>query len=285
MKTVRLFIILFVISLLGCAVLGYQLWAQSKAHTAEMERLTLTHTVELEKLKEENISQLEAQTRRHEEKVAALTDDFEKRIDDIRGEQREKLTAAYQEFENIFEGNRQTIEYINVLEGKVRAGQDLSKAEVEKLAVIATGVGHLQKQYQKPLQEFQELQAYFERQAGQEPATATPKKSFGFFRRMFSKDYREAEKEFYREQGAQRAFEEAQGEFSRVYSSAQQAMRAVDLDAEKQVQKLYALIEDKELVNAQDLGDFFDKAREALKTHQDVLQFEPKGDLPQVPAP
>ena len=285
MKSLKLLITLFVLSLLGCGVLGYGWWAETKAHRAEVERLQISHQADLENERAQAATQLAEQTQRHEQRLAAVTDDFESRLDALRGEQRKQLTAAYQEFESIFEGNKQTIEYIDLLEGKVKAGQAISKNEAEKLAVIAAGIGHLQKQYQKPMQEFQELADYFERQASRQPTAQAPKKTFGFFRRLVSRDYRESEKQYYREQGAQRAFEAAQGEFGRVYSSAQSAMRGVNLDAEAQIKKLYDLIEEKDNANAQDLTEFFDQARKALKTHQDVLQFEPQGDLPAVPAP
>jgi hypothetical protein len=286
MKSLKLLIALSVIALLGCAALGFTLWQNTNAHKTEIARLNMEHTRALE-AKEELLQQsLSEQTERHEQRIQAMNQDFESKLDSLRSDQRKQIADAYKEFENIFEGNRQTIEYINLLEGKVRAGQQLSQNEVEKLSVIASGLGHLQKQYQKPLQEFTELEAYFERQAGRQPTTAQPKKAFSFFRRTFSKNYREAEKQFYREEGERQAFEQAQQEFSRVYSSAQQAMKAVNFNADEQVKKLYTLIEEKSTSNQQDLTDFFNKARQALRTHQDVLQFEPDTKFPPAtPAP
>ncbi len=285
MNKLKVFITLFILALLGCAGLGVTLWQKTEAHRAELVRLDVEHTRALEAKDELLQQELAGQTERHEQRLQAMTQDFETRLDALRADQRKQITAAWQEFENIFEGNRQTIEYINLLEGKVRGGQQLSRAEVEKLTVIATGLGYLQKQYQKPLQEFAELEAYFERQAVRPAATAAqqPKKSFGFFRRAFSKNYRENEKQFYREEGERQAFEKAQQEFTRVYASAQQSMRAVNLNADEQVQKLYTLIEEKDAANQQDLTDFFNKARQALRTHQNVLQFEPDANLPPAP--
>lgn len=286
MNKLKLLISLLVLALIGNAVLGYNFWKQGIDHTAALERLNAAHASELAAKDDLREKALAEQTDRHEQRVQALNQDFETKLDALRSDQRKQIASAYKEFENIFEGNRQTIEYINVLEGKVRAGQQLSKNEVEKLAVITTGLGYLQKQYQKPLQEFSELEAYFERQAAR-PATATaPKKAFGFFRRTFSKSFRENEKQFYREEGERQAFEKAQQEFSRVYASAQQSMQAVNLNADEQIKKLYSLIEEKDTANQTDLSEFFNKARQALRTHQDVLQFEPDNKLPpSTPAP
>ena len=58
----------------------------------------------------------------------------------LRSDQRKQMATAFKEFENIFEGNRRTIDYIDALETKVKAGQGVSKAEVEKLSLIATGI-------------------------------------------------------------------------------------------------------------------------------------------------
>jgi hypothetical protein len=286
MKNFKLLLALFIAALLASAALGFTLWKQGIDHKAEIERLNTAHTSALDAKDEQLEKSLAEQTERHEQRVQALNQDFETKLDSLRSDQRKQIASAYKEFENIFEGNRQTIEYINALEGKVRAGQQLSRNEVEKLTVITTGLGYLQKQYQKPLQEFSELEAYFERQASR-PATATePKKAFGFFRRTFSKSFRENEKQFYREEGERQAFEKAQQEFSRVYTSAQQSMQAVNLNADEQVKKLYSLIEEKDAANQSDLTDFFNKARQALRTHQNVLQFEPDAKLPPAtPAP
>jgi hypothetical protein len=287
MTTAKTFIILFILALIGCAGLSFTLWQTHGEHRATLERLAMAHDRALEDKEEQLQQTLGQQTERHEQRVQAMTQDFEAKLDALRSDQRKQIADAYKEFENIFEGNRQTIEYINLLEGKVRAGQQLSKNEVEKLTVIATGLGYLQKQYQKPLQEFTELEAYFERQAARQPTVAEkPKAAFGFFKRTFSKNFREAEKQYYREEGQRQAFEQAQQEFYRVYASAQQAMQAVNLNADDQVKKLYGLIEEKDAASQQDLSEFFNKARKALRTHQEVLQFEPEAKLPPAtPAP
>ena len=263
--------------------LGYGIWhyhSDAGHLRQEIETLKTAHAAALEAKDRELQSSLAAQNDQHQKALQALNDEMDKKLSDLRQSQRQQIAQAYKEFENIFAGNRQTIEYLNLLEGKVKAGQQLSKIEVEKLTVITSGISFLQKQYQKPLQEFTALQEYFE-SASSRPSEK-PKSNFGFFKRMFSKDFREAEKEFYREEGARRAFTEAQGKFTEVYASAQRSMRAVNLDAEGHLHRLNELIEDKKTANAEDLVGFFEKARQALRTHQNVLDFEPE---PPVQAP
>ena len=61
----------------------------------------------------------------------------------------------------------------------------------------------------------------------------------------------------------------------------------MSINAETYTKKLYALIDEKQDANREDLSKFFDQARQALKTHQDVLDFQPEKlpDLPAKPQP
>ncbi|MCB1277005.1 hypothetical protein [Prosthecobacter sp.] len=273
---------LLVLSFLASGVLGWFLFqshSDLEAAQAALESIKAEHADELKAKEAEFQRTLDTQAAQHQKMITALNDEHEKKIDELRKGERQRLATAAKEFENIFEGNKTTLQYIDLLEDKVKAGQNLSKAEVEKLTIITTGLGYLKKQYQKPMQEFQELAAYFEAQASKQIA----KPKGGFFKRLFSKDFREAEKEYQRQEGAKEAFEQAQGKFSSTYSRAQKVMGSVNLDADAQIQKLHAFIDDKQQMNAEDLTSFFDKARKALRTHQDVLDFEP--DAPPLPAP
>lgn len=260
--------------------LGSGMWWLHSNHQAKIEKLTAEHADALAAKHDEMQSALSAQAGQHQKAIQTLNEEFDKKLAELQAAQRQQLATAYKEFESIFEGNKKTIDYINLLEGKIKGGQNLDKAEVERLAVIATGLGYLQKQYQKPLDEFSELAAYFEKQAALQPE----KPKGNFFRRVFSKQFRESEKEFYREEGMKQAYEQAQSKFSGVYSNAQKQMAAVHLDADKHVKKLYALIEEKQQANQEDLSAFFDQARKALRTHQDVLKFEPENLPPALPS-
>lgn len=259
--------------------LGFGMWRLHANNQVKLQELAASHAEALAAKHDEMQKALAAQADQHQKAIQTLNEDYDKKLAEFQQSQRQQLASAYKEFESIFEGNKKTIDYINVLEGKIKGGQNLNKAEVERLAVIATGLGYLQKQYQKPLEEFNELAAYFEKQAALQPEK--PKGSF--FRRIFSKQYRESEKEFYREEGMKQAYEQAQSRFSQVYSGAQKQMAAVHLDADEHLKKLYAVIEDKQRANQEDLSAFFDQARKALRTHQDVLKFEPENLPPPLP--
>lgn len=282
MNAIKNLTALLVLSFLASGVLGWFLFqsrSDLQAARTELEHIKSEHEEALKAKESEFQRALDAQAAQHQKMITALNDEHEKKIDDLRKGERQRLATAAKEFENIFEGNKTTIQYIDLLEDKVKAGQALSKAEVEKLAIITTGLGYLKKQYQKPMQEFQELVNYFEAQANKQ----LEKPKGGFFKRLFSKEFREQEKEYLRQEGAKDAFEQAQGKFTTAYSSAQKVMAGVNLDADAQIQKLHAYIDDKRQMNNEDLTSFFDKARKALRTHQDVLDFEP--EAPPLPTP
>ena len=279
MKTTRLLGTLLVLSLIGLAALGYWASELNRKHQHEITALNEAHKRTIEDLEARQREAFTAQQDKHQKEVQNLTDEYEKKLDALRLDQRQKMASAFNEFQSIFEGNAKTIDYINALEGKVKGGQAVSKGEVEKLAVIATGLGYLQKQYQKPFEEFRELETFLSKKTA--GTQEKPTSSFGFFKRMFNKDFREAERAYERNEGARQAFTEARSRFDVVYGSAQKQMAAVNINAEAYTKKLYALIDEKQDANREDLSRFFDQARQALKTHQDVLDFQP--DKPEVP--
>ena len=274
MTAIKNLVALLVLAVLTSGVLGWFLFearSDNDAMRVELGRAAAEHAEALKAKEDEFQRTLTAQAAQHQKAIDTMNAEHEQSVAGMRQDERKRLAAAAKEFENIFEGNKATLSYINTLEDKVRAGQELSKAEVERLTIITTGLGYLKKQYQKPMQEFTELQAYFEAQASKK----LEKPKGNLFKRMFSKDFRAAEKEYERSEGARQAFEQAQGVFTQVYAKAQRSMANVSLDADAQIKKLQDYVDDKRQQKPEDLRSFFDQARNALKTHQEVLDFEP----------
>lgn len=139
---------LLVLSFLASGVLGWFLFQSRTDLTAlrtEMEQIKISHADDLKAKEAEFQRTLDSQSAQHQKMITALNDEHEKKIDDLRKGERQRLATAAKEFENIFEGNKTTLQYINFLEDKVKAGQTLSKAEVEKLTIITTRPGLLEK--------------------------------------------------------------------------------------------------------------------------------------------
>ena len=274
MTAIKNLVALLVLCVLASGVLGWFLFqarSDNDALRVELGRVTAEHLQALKSKDDELQRTLTAEAAQHQKAIDTMNAEHEQSVAGMRQDERKRLAAAAKEFENIFEGNKATLGYLNTLEDKVRAGQELSKTDVERLTIITTGLGYLKKQYQKPMQEFTELQAYFEAQASKK----LEKPKGNLFKRMFSKDFRAAEKEYERSEGARQAFEQAQGVFTQVYAKAQRSMANVSLDADAQIKKLQDYIDDKRQQKPEDLRSFFDQARKALKTHQEVLDFEP----------
>ena len=130
MKTIPILSTLLGLAVLSLAGLGYQMKQEQAQHRTAMADLQESHQRALEQLKTQNEQVLAARQAEHERVVKALNEDFEKRIDGLRKDQQAKMATAFREFESIFDGNKKTIDYINALEARVKAGQAVSKAEV-----------------------------------------------------------------------------------------------------------------------------------------------------------
>ncbi len=270
MNQVRLLLMALALSLGG---MGTWVWKakdnqwQAEAVAARAEQ----KAVEAVATKESEVqSALQAQQDRHDKDLAALNEKHEKELDALRKSERQRMSQAFTQFGDILDGNKKTLEYINLLEDKVKSGQNVSSNEAQKLATIATALGYLQKQYQKPFREFAELEAYLSKRAGEN--IETPSMRFAFWKRMFSSEFREQEREFYRTEGERRGFQESSDKFSKAYAAAQKQMAGVNVDFEKSIMKLNDMVAEKK---TEDLSDFFNQARKALNTHQKLLEFEP----------
>lgn len=275
MNQVRLLLMALVLSLGG---MGAWVWkAKDNQWKAEDAAAKAEQTVKATVAAKESEIQraLQDQQARHDKDIAALNEKHEKDLDTLRRTERQRMAQAFTQFSDILDGNKKTLEYINLLEDKVKSGQNVSANEAQKLATIASALGYLQKQYQKPFREFAELEAYLSKRAGAN--IDTPNMRFAFFKRLFSSEFREQEREFYRTEGERRGFQEASDKFSEAYSSAQKQMAAVNVDFEKSIMKLNDLVTEKK---TEDLTEFFNQARKALTTHQKLLDFEPEVTKP-----
>ena len=275
MNQVRLLLMALVLSLGG---MGAWVWKakdnQWEAEQAEAKAVQMTRET-LEAKDAEIQKALQDQQAKHDKDVAALNEKHEQDLDALRKAERQRMAQAFNQFSDILDGNKKTLDYINLLEEKVKSGQNVSTNEAQKLAIIATALGYLQKQYQKPFREFVELEAYLSKRAGAN--VDTPNMRFAFFKRIFNSEFREQEREFYRTEGERRGFQEASEKFSEAYAAAQKQMVGVNVDFEKSIMKLNDLVAEKK---TEDLSKFFDQARKALNTHQKLLDFEPDTTKP-----
>lgn len=249
----------------------------------ELQANKLQHQQEIQRSHQEMQDALAAQNQQHQRALASLQAEQEKRLSDMRNQQNQQMNLAIKEFESIFAGNKRSLEHLDEVEAALSKGKALSAEELQRLNAIVGGIGFLRSQYRKPLQDFTALQNYFE-EATRRAASSSqkPETNFGFFKRMFSREFREAEREALREEGAKRAFTEASSRFEEVYQVAQKSMNSIDLDVASLQGKLQALADDRQKASTAELDSALKKIREALTTHQKVLEFSPPAETPKV---
>ncbi len=286
MNQVRALIMLLVVSLAGMGAWVYtakqKQWTAEQAIVKTREEVQQKAKAELDTKVTEHQKELMAQNQGHQKELEAINADWEKKMEAQRKEGVQRMNQAFTQFGDILEGNKKALNSITALEQKVKTGQALSKAESQDLAVMATGLTYLQKQYEKPFQEFKELETYLSKQSSTN--LKTPDMRNSFFKRMFSKEFREQEREFYRTEGERRGFQDASAKFTEAYASAQKQMSGLNLDFQKAIEKLGALNQNDK--DKEDLSEFFDQAKKALSTHQKVIEFEPEVIKPtEIPKP
>lgn len=273
MNQVRALYALLFLTLGGMGAWVWKLVEKQGTIERDLRKVETSKAVELAQKDKEHEEAGAASDARHQQDIQKLSADYEAKIDEIRKRERVKFAQAYEQFSDILDGDKKTLDYINLIEQKVKSGQSLSKAEAEKLAVIATGLTYLQKQYTKPFEDFGELEGYLQKRASAQ--IETPNMRNAFWKRMFSREFREKERELYRSEGERRGFQDAQARFSEAYSAAQKRMADIGLDMDQTIAKLNDVIQEKE-AKAPDFADFFDQARKALSAHQKLLEFEPE---------
>jgi hypothetical protein len=272
MNQVRILYMILVLALAGMGTWVWKLKEKLDDSDAKVEQLAQSHRSDLAAKAKEKEEALAAQNEENQKVVQTLKDDFDRKLDALRADERKRVSTAFSQFSDILDGNKKTLEYINALESKVKAGQGIDKNEAEKLAVFATGLSYLHKQYQKPFREFRELESYLNRQANAN--VESPNMNYAFWKRLFNSEFREKEREFYRTEGERRGFQDASAKFDVAYAAAQKQMNAVNADFESSITKLNDFVNEKKK-DAPDLSDFFNQARKTLNTHQKLLEFQP----------
>ena len=282
MNQVRILYMILVLSLAGMGTWVWKVKQNEESAKMAVVKVEQEKRTELALRDKERQEALAAQNEENQKVVQKINDDWEKKIDSMRAEERKRVAAAFEQFSDILDGNKKTIEYINALETKVKAGKSINKNEAEKLAVVATGLAYLQKQYQKPFEKFGELETYLAQRANAN--VESPNMRWAFWKRIFNSEFREKERDFYRTEGERKGFQDASDKFNTAYASAQKQMASVNLDFEKSIVKLNDFVAEKKK-DAPDLSEFFNQARKALNTHQKVLDFQPDVTKPTVEAP
>jgi len=263
--------VLLLMALGACGVIGYY-WSLDKGKLLSQENQLRSLQSDLIALEASNADlggQLEDQRSENER----VRNEWDTQVSQLKKEHREQMESTYAQMDNIIHDSRKTLEYIAGVERKLKAGQAISKEEARQLAAIGTGLTFLHKQYEKPIEEFRELEKFLADQLNV-AAVVPPTQRGKFFKRMFSKDYREHEQEYFRDQGKRDAFERSRVKVTQAYARAQSQMKQLSVQSTEYLDQLQAIV-DSNNANAADIENFFDQSREILQIHDRIMNLEP----------
>lgn len=203
--------------------------------------------------------------------------EWSEQVAQLQQENRERIQRTYAQMDEIVYDSRKTLEYIGTIEDKLRAGKALDDQEAEQLRVVANGLTFLQQQYQKPIGEFRELERYLSEQLDL-PQESSPKARYGLLKRIFGQEYKEAQAQYYQDQGRRDAFERARTKVVTAYENAQSEMRELNMEAGDYLSKLDSIIKSNE-AGSEEITEFFEKSKEVLKIHENIMKIEPEKEL------
>lgn len=268
-------LILLVLALAGGGVLAY-FWSQSKAELVTLDSQLVEQIERTKELEQQKVDLGTALDEQRNE-IDRIKKEWLQQVAKLKKEHQSRMERTYAKMSGIVYDSRKTLEYIALLEDKLKTGESLNEKEAKNLDAIISGLVVLHQQYKKPIHEFRELEAFLSEQL-QLQGIVPPNRKMSFFKRIFSKDYRKAEESFIRDQGRREAFESARSKVVEAYDRAQREMDKVSLDAGKYLDQLQQLVGSNQ-VDASEMAEFFEKSKEILKIHDKIMSIEPEKDV------
>ncbi|MFT5467311.1 MAG: hypothetical protein ACI8UO_002415 [Verrucomicrobiales bacterium] len=264
------FIVALVILL---ASAGYMAFANTKAkrESAKLRNQVASLTQDLEAKQQDMQSMISD----HSAELDRLKKEWDQRVVSLTEEHDASMQRSYEMITKIVNESGQTMGQLQTLEDKIKSGKQLVKEEIDQLRAFGQGLAYLHKQYEKPLYEFAELEAFLTKEM--QVQVSRPAEKTKLFKQMFSKNYRESNKSqweaYYRDRGRVAAVSTARNRVSAAYTRAQGQMASIQVDAQTYLAGLDAIIEGKQ-ENVALLESFFEVSNEILRVHQAVMGVE-----------
>lgn len=275
-KTVTIVIlsILVIVAAVAAAVLG-RFWSmeQSKTLTLEQQIDAVTRQISTLETKNAELSSLLADKQAETDR---MREEWTRQVENLEERHKEQLQRTYAQMNEIVYDSRETLSYIGDIETRLRDGQELDEAEAARLSNVVNGLVFLHEQYKKPLNEFRELDRYFNEQlAGLPDDAVDPKETTPLVKRIFqNRKFKEERAEFFESEGRRSALTEAKQVVQEAYVSAQRQMASVSLDINEYLADLESVIESNEK-SAEDVDEFFAKSKKILEIHDRIMNIEP----------
>ncbi len=272
--TVTLFVLLGV-----CAYLGFG-QQRGAAELREARQTISTLEAELEREKARAEQELRTAESTHQAELQRSRSEWASQMEAQREETERRLQTGMAEVSRVVDevvnNSGATLGYLRQMEAKVREGQALQAAEVDKLRAVAGGLSYLSQQYEKPIEEFKELSGYLSRQL-ELPANATPEEKGRLLRRLFSREFRDEQRnqlaEFHQDQGRRDALVAMQTKVEQSYGKAQAEMAGLRADQQNFVAGLESIITGKADA-ADSMDSFFQVSSRIIDVHQRMLNLE-----------
>lgn len=266
--------ILFIGATVAALWMG-RLWseAQSEALTTKQQLETFTGRVSELENKNAELSSLLADKQAETER---LREEWTTQVETLKSQHKEQLQRTYAQMNEIVYDSRKTLSYIGGIETRLRNGQNIDTQEAAELQSVVNGLVFLHEQYKKPLNEFRELNRYFNQQLAAIPVgEADPIETTPLGKRIFqNKKFKEERNQYFENQGRLSALTEARNRVGSAYSNAQRQMAGVSLDINQYLAQLEGIIDSNER-SAEDVASFFEKSKEILKIHDKIMSIDP----------
>jgi len=258
----------------GAAFLG-KLWSDEQSKALDLEQQVKTFTALVSDLEKKN-AELSSLLADKQAEAERLSREWAAQVETMKKEHAEQLQRTYAQMNEILYDSRATLEYIGDIETRLRSGQRIDREEAAKLAGVVNGLAFLHQQYQKPLNEFRELDRYFTRQLSALPANQVdPRETASLGKKLFKgKELKEERDAFLENQGRRDALVEARGTVSAAYASAQRQMADISLDVNQYLAQLQHIVDSNKAAGAE-IDEFFEKSKEILKIHDKIMSIEP----------
>lgn len=258
----------------GAAFLG-KLWSDEQSKALDLEQQVKTFTALVSDLEKKN-AELSSLLADKQAEAERLSREWAAQVETMKKEHAEQLQRTYAQMNEILYDSRATLEYIGDIETRLRSGQRIDREEAAKLAGVVNGLAFLHQQYQKPLNEFRELDRYFTRQLSALPADQVdPRETASLGKKLFKgKELKEERDAFLENQGRRDALVEARGTVSAAYASAQRQMADISLDVNQYLAQLQHIVDSNKAAGAE-IDEFFEKSKEILKIHDKIMSIEP----------
>ncbi len=271
---IGILVLLLLVSVSAAIYFG-RLWSAEQASSLGLRRQMDAVTLQISNLENKN-TELSSLLADKQAETDRMREDWSSQVGNLKERQREQLERTYAQMNEIVYDSKTTLSYIGDIESRLRDGQKLDQVEAARLKSVVNGLVFLHEQYKKPLNEFRELNRYFNQQLALLPnESEDPKETNPLAFRIFqNRKFKEEREEFLQSQGKRSALTDAMEAVDQAYSSAQRQMSTVSLDINKYLSELESVVESNE-TSAESVSQFFAKSKEILKIHDKIMNIEP----------